>query len=133
MKNTDIALVVMIALVTTVVSYFLGNALLGDPNEKVTTVNYMDVISADVGEPDEESFNVDALNPTVEVYVGNCGPMEVWDANAKVCRSKVADETDEKSSDEDETDNKKKSDDNNESDEEDESEGDDTTESDTGE
>jgi len=93
-KNTDIALVIMIALVSTVVSYFLGNALLGDPSEKVTTVEYMDVIGSDIDEPDEESFNVDALNPTVEVYVGNCGPMEVWDANAKVCRSKMADETD---------------------------------------
>ena len=95
MKNTDIALVVMIALVATVISYFVGNALLGDPNEKVTTVEYMDVISSEVGDPDVESFNVDALNPTVEVYVGNCGPMEVWDANAKVCRSKMANDEEE--------------------------------------
>ncbi|MBR6166572.1 hypothetical protein IKQ65_03005 [Candidatus Saccharibacteria bacterium] len=94
MKNTDIALVIMIALVSTVVSYFLGNALLGDPNERVVNVDYMDVIGSNVDEPDEESFNVDAINPTVEVYVGNCGPMEVWDANAKVCRSKMADDAD---------------------------------------
>ena len=95
MKNTDIALVIMIALVATVISYFVGNALLGDPNEKVTSVEYMDVISSDVGDPDVESFNSDALNPTVEVYVGNCGPMEVWDANAKVCRSKMASDEEE--------------------------------------
>lgn len=95
MKNTDIALVIMIALVATVISYFVGNALLGDPNEKVTNVEYMDVISSDVGDPDVESFNSDALNPTVEVYVGNCGPMEVWDANAKVCRSKMASDEEE--------------------------------------
>ena len=94
MKNTDIALVVMIALVATVVSYFLGNAILGDPNDQVTTVSYMEVIGANVDEPDPESFNIDALNPTVEVYVGNCGPMEVWDADAKVCRSKTADDSD---------------------------------------
>lgn len=106
MKNTDIALVVMIALVSTVISYFLGNALLGDPNERVTTVDYMDVIGSNVDEPDVETFNVDALNPTVEVYVGNCGPMEVWDANAKVCRSKMADDTDTKKS----SDKKKSSD-----------------------
>ena len=93
MKNTDIALVVMIALVTTVVAYFLGNAILGDPNDNITTVNYIDVIGSSVDEPDVESFNIDALNPTVEVYVGNCGPMEVWDANAKVCRSKIADDS----------------------------------------
>ena len=95
MKNTDIALVIMIALVATVISYFVGNALLGDPNEKVTSGEYMDVISSDVNDPDIESFNVDALNPTVEVYVGNCGPMEVWDANAKVCRSKMASDEEE--------------------------------------
>lgn len=111
MKNTDIALVVMIALVATVVSYFLGNAILGDPNDQVTTVSYMEVIGSNVDEPDPESFNIDALNPTVEVYVGNCGPMEVWDADAKVCRSKTAEDSDaekeskdEKSSDEDDDD-----------------------------
>ena len=112
MKNTDIALVVMIALVTTVAAYFLGNAILGDPNNNVTTVSYIDVIDSDVDEPDVESFNIDALNPTVEVYVGNCGPMEVWDANAKVCRSKIEDssntssdttEDEESSDDEDES------------------------------
>lgn len=130
MKNTDIALVVMIALVATVVSYFLGNAILGDPNDQVTTVSYMDVIGSDVDEPDVESFNIDALNPTVEVYVGNCGPMEVWDANAKVCRSKTANDSDV----EEETEDKKSSTGDDEEDSEAETiQDDDAVDSDTGE
>ena len=105
MKNTDIALVIMIALVTTVLSYFLGNAILGNPDDQVTTVSYMNVIGDDIDEPDVESFNPDALNPTVEVYVGNCGPMEVWDANSKVCRSKMADDVVEEKDDDKKTSN----------------------------
>ncbi|MBR5418868.1 hypothetical protein IK110_01285 [Candidatus Saccharibacteria bacterium] len=92
MKNTDVALVVMIAVVSVAVSYFLGNAILGDPNDRVTTVNYMESISDKVEEPDIETYNVTALNPTVEVYVGDCGAMEVWDSAAKKCRPLI-DET----------------------------------------
>ena len=103
MKNTDIALVILIAAVSVVVSYFLGNAILGDPNDRVVTVSYMDKISNAVEQPDVETFNATALNPTVEVYVGNCGPMEVWDATARKCRSKVASQLeDEEDSDDEE-------------------------------
>ena len=90
MKNTDIALVVMIAAVSVAISYFLGNAILGDPNDNVTTVEYMEKISDKVEEPDIETYNVSALNPTVEVYVGDCGAMEVWDSAAKKCRPIVS-------------------------------------------
>ena len=72
MKNTDVALVILIAAVSVAISYFLGNAILGDPNDRVTTVDYMETISDTVEEPDVESFNPYTLNPTVEVYVGDC-------------------------------------------------------------
>ena len=92
MKNTDIALVVMIAAVSVGVSYLLGNVILGDPNDSVTTVEYMEKISDTVEEPDIETYNVSALNPTVEVYVGDCGAMEVWDSAAKKCRPIISDD-----------------------------------------
>jgi len=95
MKNTDVALVVMIAVVSVAVSYFLGNAILGDPNNRVVYVDYMDSISDTVEEPDIETYNNSALNPTVEVYVGDCGAMEVWDSAAKKCRSLIVEETEE--------------------------------------
>ncbi|MBR5669693.1 hypothetical protein IKX12_01275 [Candidatus Saccharibacteria bacterium] len=92
MKNTDVALVILIAAVSVAISYFLGNAILGDPNDRVTTVDYMETISDTVEEPDVESFNPYTLNPTVEVYVGDCGAMEVWDSAAKKCRPIISEE-----------------------------------------
>ena len=85
MKNSDIAMVILIAAVSVVVSYFLGNAILGDPNNNVETISYMDPISSSIEQPDVETFNPKAYNPTVEVYVGNCGPLEVWSESKHIC------------------------------------------------
>lgn len=87
MKNTDIALVIVVATVSVVASYFIGNLVLGDPNDRVESISYMDVISSDIDQPDIETFNSYALNPTVEVYVGNCGPLEQWNVDKMVCES----------------------------------------------
>lgn len=86
MKNTDIAMVILIAAVSVVLSYFLGNAILGDPNDRVESIEYMDRISGSIDKPDAETFNAKAKNPTVEVFVGNCGPLEIWNENERVCK-----------------------------------------------
>ena len=85
MKNTDIAMIILVASISVVVSYFLGNAILGDPNERVETVSYMNKIDSGIEQPDVETFNAHALNPTVEVYVGNCGPLEEWNEAKHIC------------------------------------------------
>ena len=86
MKNTDIAMVVLIAAISVALSYFLGNAILGDPNDRVENLDYMVKISGSVDEPDIETFNPAAKNPTVEVYVGNCGALEVWNEVERTCK-----------------------------------------------
>lgn len=86
MKNTDIAMVIFIAAISVVLSYFIGNAVLGDPNDKVVSLSYMDRISDSVEDPDGETFNPVAKNPTVEVYVGNCGALEEWIEAERTCR-----------------------------------------------
>ena len=45
----------------------------------------MNPIDTNIQEPDAETFNPYALNPTVEVYVGNCGPLETWNETKHVC------------------------------------------------
>ena len=85
MKSTDIALIIVIAAVSMVIAYFGGNALLGDPAEKYESVIYMDTITSELPDPDPETFNAYALNPTVEVYVGDCGLGEVWDEETLSC------------------------------------------------
>lgn len=88
MKNTDIALIILIASISVVASYLLGNAILGNPSDRVESVSYMEPIGSSIEQPDVETFNATALNPTVEVYVGNCGPLEEWNEAEHVCKKK---------------------------------------------
>ena len=85
MKNTEVAMIILVASISVVVSYFLGNVILGDPSERVETLSYMNMIDEGIQEPDIETFNPYALNPTVEVYVGNCGPLEEWNEAKYLC------------------------------------------------
>jgi hypothetical protein len=85
MKGSSIATVILVAIIATVVSALAVNSLLGDPNDLEFTVVYMDKISPNVIEPDREVFNDKAVNPTVEVYVGDCRPGEVWNEDRQVC------------------------------------------------
>jgi hypothetical protein len=85
MRGSSIATVILIAIVSTVVAALTVNYLLGDPNKEYVEVSYMDRIYADVVPPDREVFNNKAVNPTVEVYVGKCGPGEAWDGDKQAC------------------------------------------------
>lgn len=85
MKNTDIALIILIAVVSVIASYFLGNWILGDPADLTADMIYVDEISGSLASPDIETFNNSASNPTVEVYIGNCEAGKVWDSDRRDC------------------------------------------------
>lgn len=70
--KADLATSIVVAIVGILVSYFACNYFFG-PIEPVT-VNSVDSsqVNASYDEPNVEVFNYRALNPTVEVYVGNC-------------------------------------------------------------
>ena len=70
MKRTDIAMIIVIASVSVLVSYLVANTLLGSTKNEAVTVKTIDAITDEVDEPDERVFNKDAINPTVEVYIG---------------------------------------------------------------
>ncbi|MBQ3432871.1 hypothetical protein IJG22_01070 [Candidatus Saccharibacteria bacterium] len=72
MKQSDIITIVIIAVLGTVGSFFLVNALLGNPDNAYVSFKNVEVVDASLETPDPEIFNADALNPTVEVYVGDC-------------------------------------------------------------
>lgn len=71
MKNTDIAMVVLIASISVGIAFAVVNAIpalkTSDLSEKISTI---DKYSADVDEPDGAVFNKDAINPTVDVTIG---------------------------------------------------------------
>ena len=72
MKTSDYVTVGFVAVLVTVVAYFVVNSILGDPKAKTVRFEYLDGISSDLDTPNEEVFNAVALNPTVEVYIGSC-------------------------------------------------------------
>lgn len=72
MKKSDILTVIMVATVGIVVTTVLLNMLLGNPDDKSVTFKNVQVIEPSLATPDPEVFNVEAINPTIEVYVGNC-------------------------------------------------------------
>ena len=76
MKPSDYISVGMIAIVGTILAYFLLNSILGDPAEQTTSFEYIRTVSSSVGNPSSDTFNAMALNPTVEVYIGSCTDLD---------------------------------------------------------
>lgn len=71
MKKSDIVTVSFIAIIGFFVSFFLVQALVGDPDKETVEVKTIEVVSNEVAEPSSDTFNSQALNPTVEVFVGD--------------------------------------------------------------
>lgn len=72
MKQSEIFTIVMVAAVGMLISFVTLKSLLGDPDLKVVSIGTVKPVSSTLGEPDPEIFNEDAINPTIEVYVGAC-------------------------------------------------------------
>ena len=70
MKN-DFLTTIVIAIVGLMGGFFVTNMLMGEI-ESVSVKNIAEGVSADLADPDPEVFNYRALNPTVQVYVGDC-------------------------------------------------------------
>ncbi len=75
MKSTDIAMIVLIAAVSIGLAYGLVSAVpaLKVSNEPVK-VKTIEEYSPGVTEPNTAIFNKDAINPTVDVTIGDSQP-----------------------------------------------------------
>jgi hypothetical protein len=70
MKKNDIGIAVIVAVVGTLIAYFALNGILGNPDTASETVEYIAPITSDIRTPNPEVFNAEAINPTVEVIIG---------------------------------------------------------------
>ncbi len=70
MKKTDIALIVLIASITMLITYAVGNMVIGGAQDKPVSVKTAEPISTKVQTPDTRVFNASAINPTVPVTIG---------------------------------------------------------------
>jgi len=71
MKKSDIAMIILIASISVMVSYFVAKALIGDTANQSAVVKTTDEITTDVEKPDTSVFNSKAINPTVQVIIGD--------------------------------------------------------------
>jgi hypothetical protein len=71
MKKSDIAMVILIASISVLVAYFAAKALIGDTANQSVVVKTTDEITTDIDKPDPSVFNSKAINPTVQVIIGD--------------------------------------------------------------
>ena len=75
--KTDLATSIGAAVAGVLLSYFICNLFLG-PIEDFSFKTIETEVTADITNPDIEVFNYKALNPTVEVYVGECDEYDTY-------------------------------------------------------
>ena len=81
--NKDVISSIAIAIVGVVLSFFLCNLIVGDSIKEETVKTVDSSFSVDLAEPSAEVFNYKAINPTVEVYVGDRGDCRETDSDGK--------------------------------------------------
>lgn len=69
MKKTDLAMIVLIASVSILISFFVTKALFGGAANAPTEYQTIDRINPDLGEVNTSIFNENAINPAVEVQL----------------------------------------------------------------
>lgn len=73
MKRSDIFTLILVAGIGTLAAFLICNKIMGDPNmAKVEFKALNAIIKSDLVAPEAEVYNSLAVNPTVEVYVGDC-------------------------------------------------------------
>lgn len=72
MKQSDLFTLILVASIGVIGSFFAVQALLGDPKEATVKFTTVVPIESTLVKPDPEIFHSTAINPTVEVFVGEC-------------------------------------------------------------
>jgi hypothetical protein len=69
MKKTDVAMIIFVASISMLLSYFLVRTVLGEVYSGSATVQTIDKIDPDIAEPDPKIFNENAINPAIPVEI----------------------------------------------------------------
>lgn len=71
MKQKDIAVIIAVAGVSTVIAFVLAGFAFGTPKHRQAEVQVLDSISADFPTPDKKYFNPNSVDPTQTVQIGD--------------------------------------------------------------
>jgi capsular polysaccharide biosynthesis protein len=70
MKQKDLALILVIAVVAGVFSFVFSKLLISKPSNRNTKVEVVEVITAEFKEPNKKYFNENSVNPTKLIQIG---------------------------------------------------------------
>ena len=70
MKQKDLALIIVLAVISAIVSYFVSGMFITKPTDLKADVKVVDPISADIPEVDTRYFNSDSIDPTEVIKIG---------------------------------------------------------------
>lgn len=83
MKQKDIALIVIVSVMSAVLSIVLSNALIAPKKNRQQKAEIVDAISAEFKLPDNRYFNKDSVNPTKNIVIGDNGNTTPFNDNKK--------------------------------------------------
>ncbi len=84
MKKSDIAMIVLIAGLSMLIAFTIGNNIPALKAPRVgASVSTIEKMSSDVKEPSSEVFNSNAINPTVETIIGSSSSPNSSDATSQ--------------------------------------------------
>jgi hypothetical protein len=75
-KQSDIAGIVLVAVISLIASFFLSNAIINKPENRSTKVEVVHPISAEFISPSEKIFNDSAINITEVITISPDGPQD---------------------------------------------------------
>ena len=70
MKQKDIAVIIIIAFISAIVSFVVSNKLFVTPSNRQQKAEVVDSIDASFNKPDQKYFNSSSINPTRPSGVG---------------------------------------------------------------
>lgn len=71
MKQKDIALILIIAIISGMVSFFVARFLFLKPADRQLQAEVVSPITTDFNRPSDKYFNKDSINPTQQIIIGD--------------------------------------------------------------
>lgn len=71
LKQSDVAMLVLVVAIAMTVAYLVGNALINTPDSRAVKVEMVKPITSNFTLPDDRSFPADYINPTELIEISN--------------------------------------------------------------
>ena len=71
MKKTDVAMIILIATISVLASFFITKAVMGTPSEDTKKAQTIEAIDPTIEQPDTAIFNSEAINPAIKIELND--------------------------------------------------------------